>query len=265
MLLDRVIFWLDLGLITVGLLVVMLIAIEGGFRLGRRARRRTDDPTRAQFTAIEGAELTVVGLILAFAFGMAITRFESRRQIVVNESNAIGTAYLRAALLPPPQRQDAEALLRRYVDAWLELHDGGPDQKRFQAATRELDQLQTQLWSLGSEAARQKPELPTMALFLQALNDSFDRQSELKAAISNRVPGLILLLLILGAVLALGQIGYGCGLTGRRNLSATITLCLLVAAIILVTLDLDRPRQGFLQLDAQSMIALRQSMTAPGS
>ena len=103
-----------------------------------------------------------------------------------------------------------------------------------------------------------------MPLLLQALNDVFDRQAELLAAVRNRVPGLIVALLIVGAVLALAQVGYGCGLTGHRSLSATITLCLLIAAIIVTTLDLDRPARGLLRLDTQSMLVLRASMNAPG-
>ena len=125
MFLDQLIFWADLGLTGAALVVLTVVAMEVGFRLGRRRQKKADESARTQFTAIEGAELTVVGLLLAFTFSMAVSRFETRKQIVVNEANALGTAYLRAQLLPPLERLEAEALLRNYVDTWLELHDAG--------------------------------------------------------------------------------------------------------------------------------------------
>ena len=127
---------------------------------------------------------------------------------------------------------------------------------------KELNHLQEQLWSRACMAALRNPS-PVVALALPPLNEVFDRQSELMAAVAHRVPGLVLLLLVAGAALSLGHVGYGCGLAGRRNFLATLTLVLLMSAIIVVVLDLDNPRRGLVIVDPRSMIALRQSMTSP--
>ena len=113
MFLDRLFSSPDPTLAGAILMAVILLAAEAGFRLGCRKRKNTDEPTRSQFTAIEGAGLAVVGLLLAFTFSMSVSRFENRKQIVVNESNAIGTAYFRARLLPEPEGREIQSLLRR--------------------------------------------------------------------------------------------------------------------------------------------------------
>jgi len=261
--LDREFFWVHLGLAGTGIMIMMLCAAEVGVRFGRRGRKTSDDPTRSQYTAIEGAALAVVGLLLAFTFSMSASRFENRKQIVVNEANALGTAWLRAQLLPESEGQEVRSLLRSYVDAWLELHEGGPDVTRHAAASKELDRLQDQLWSRASAAARRDPNSVTMSLLLQSLNEVFDRQSELMAAVANRVPGVVLLLLTVTAAVSLGMVGYCSGLAGRRNFVATFTLGLLIAGTILVILDFDRPRRGLIQLSPRSMIVLRESMDRP--
>lgn len=245
------------------LLALVLLAAETGFRLGRKRTRAVDDAARSQFTAIEGSAMAVAGLLLAFTFSMSVSRFENRKQIVVLEANALGTAYLRARLLPPPQRQEVESSLRRYVDAWLEYHQAGPDLARGRAALKEMDLLQERLWSAVSTLARENPNAVTLSLILQALNDVFDRQSELTAAVSNRVPGVVLLLLALVCAIAMGIVGRGCGLAGPRSFVTTLVLSCMLVAIILVILDFDRPRRGLIQISPQSMIAVRQSMGEP--
>ena len=260
MFLDLQFYTLPLAMVGLLLLAVTLLAAEVGFRLGRRARSNADEATRSQLTAIEGGVLGVVGLLLAFSFGMSVSRFENRKEIVVHEANAIGTAYLRAQLLPQPERREVESMFRRYVDAWLEVYEAASDQQR-RAGVQEIDRLEGEIWSRAVAVARQKPDSLPMSLLLQSLNEVFDRKAELIAAVANRVPGMILLLLILGTAVSLGQVGYGCGVAGRRSVTATLTLCFLVAAIILVIFDLDRPRRGLLQVSPQSMIALRESIS----
>jgi hypothetical protein len=259
--LDSEFFWLHLGLAGVILLAVLLLATEAGFRLGRRTRRRSDDPVRTQFGAIEGASLAIVGLLLAFTFSMSASRFEDRKLLIVHETNALGTAWLRARVLQPPERHEVQSLLRRYVDTWLELYEAaGANPKGVEPVLKELDRLQEGLWSRASDVARQNPNAVTLSLLLQSLNDVFDRQSEFVAACRNRIPGVILLMLTVAATISLGMIGYGCGLVGHRSFLATFMLSLLIVTIVVVILDFDRPKRGFFQLGPQGMTALRETM-----
>jgi hypothetical protein len=193
---------------------------------------------------------------------MAVSRFESRKQIVVNESNAIGTAYLRARLLPDPEGREIQSLLCRYVDVWLGFRETRGDPARVEAIVKELDQLPEQIWSRACRAAQRNPN-PVVVLALPPLNEVFDRQSEFMAALTHRVPGVVILLLVIGASLSLVHVGYGCGWAGRRNFLAILTLVFLISAIIVVILDLDRAGRGMVQVDPRSMIVLRQGMSNP--
>ena len=100
--------WLTL----IGLLVLILSASEVGFRFGQKNGYTTDEKTRAQISVVEGALIGVLGLLLGFTMSMAVGRFEARRELVVDEANAIGTSWLRTQLLPEPQSSGIASLLR---------------------------------------------------------------------------------------------------------------------------------------------------------
>jgi hypothetical protein len=100
--------------------VIFFVATEVGFRVGRIRRSSVDETTKSQITTFQGAILGLIGLLLAFITSMALSRFEERKQMVVEESNAIGTAYLRAQLLPEPEKTEISRLLQQYIDVRLE-------------------------------------------------------------------------------------------------------------------------------------------------
>src|SRR5476651_1818526 len=118
------------------------LSIEAGYRLGQYRRRSSEEEKEAPVGAIVGATLGLLGFILAFTFGMAASRFDARRQIVVEEANAIGTTYLRAGLLPDGRAVKVRKLLTEYVDARLEAVQSGDIDK----AQRRSDELHGELW-----------------------------------------------------------------------------------------------------------------------
>ena len=97
-------------------LALMLGGIETGFRLGRRSESRFTDATKSHVSAIAATLLGVLGLLLGFTISMAVSRYEKRTQLVQDEANAIGTAYLRTHLLPPPEGAPIANLLTEYVE-----------------------------------------------------------------------------------------------------------------------------------------------------
>src|SRR5262249_4243631 len=113
---------IDLGILAAGALLVFLVAIELGFRFGRGAPSHHTEPGRSNLSTLQAAVLTLLALLLGFSFAMAQGRYDARRQLVVQESNAIGTTFLRTALLAEPERTELRALLRHYVDARLAFH-----------------------------------------------------------------------------------------------------------------------------------------------
>lgn len=261
--LDMHLFRVDLALAAVGLVAIFVLASEAGYRLGLRfASHSVNDAVRSQFATIEGAEFALVGLLLAFTFSMAATRHESRKLVIVAEANAIGTAWLRADVLPPEQCRQLRSLMRQYMDAWFELADSGRDARKWDPATRKGADLQKRMWAISAEECRRNPDSVAASLLLSSLNDVFDRHGDSRFAFANRLPAAILVLVIVSATIAVGHLGYGYGMAGRRNFATLVILCCLIVVTIIVIMDLDRPLRGMFQITPQSMIDLYQGMPA---
>jgi hypothetical protein len=109
--------------------VSLWLALEGGYRLGSWRHARVPEEKETPVGAMVGSILGLLAFMLAFTFGLAATRFEARREAVLEEANAIGTTYLRARLLPQPLRTEAAKLLREYVDTRLpDIRQGNPSE-----------------------------------------------------------------------------------------------------------------------------------------
>jgi hypothetical protein len=250
--------WVILG----GSIALFLLAIEAGYRLGRRNRLSIGDHTKSQLNTIQGAMLGLLALLLGFTFAMAISRFEVRKQLVLDEANAIGTTFLRAQLLPEPPRREVSNLLRRYVEARLEFYEAGRDRKKLSTVRVKTERLHNQLWAYGVAVGEKDARAVTTGLFLQSLNETIDLHAKRLTALENHVPEITLVLLYFVAVMATGLIGYGCGLSGLRNFFVTIISSILIAAVIMVIIDLDRPSRGLIRVSQQRMIDLRDSLKA---
>ena len=247
-------------LIVLAFLALMLVANEAGFRLGCRIRPGIEETARAQSTNIQGAVLALLGLLLAFTFSMAVTRYDLRRQLVVEESTAIGTTYLRAQLLPEPYRTEISRLLRDYVNIRLEFFGAGADQLRVKQVSNETDLIQDELWMQAIAVGTVDPHAITTGLFLTSLNETIDIPARRLAALHNRIPEVVILLLLLGGILAVGVVGYGYGLGAGRNIFLIAAFSVLITLVVLVIIDLDRPRRGLITISQQSMLDLRESM-----
>ena len=258
---DEPLYNIDLGIIVIVLIIALIAALEIGNRLGRRARASIDDTGKSQANSLQGAIIGLLALLLAFTLSMAISRYDTRRQLVLDEANAIGTTYLRAKMLPPPYSADAANLLRQYVENRLEFYNAGIDQARLQAASDQATQLQGQLWSIAVAASAQDNRAVPTGLFVQTLNDTIDLQAKRLAAFRNHVPETVIWLLLGVSVAAAGVVGYNNGLGNRRHVFGALTLIVLLAVIIWVIIDLDRPRSGLIVISQQSMIDLQQFIT----
>jgi uncharacterized membrane protein len=243
-------------LVFVATIVAFLLAAEGGFRLGARIRKRLGSTEVPELGTTVGGLLGLLGLLLAFTFGMAGDRFDRRKTLVVEEANAIGTAWLRTDLIPEPQRTQARDTLRQYTQARLDAVDVSA---RAGAIARS-EQLQGSLWTTTAAAAAATPT-PPVALFVAAVNEVIDMHGRrLNAAIRNPIPPSIFGTLYAVALLVLAALGYARGLTEDRSAVATSVLTLVLAVVILLILDLDRPYEGLLTVSQQAMNDVRALM-----
>ena len=250
----------DYSLLTIFLvgLAVILAGCESGRRLGVRAASRGGDSV----STLESAILGLLALMIGFTFAMALSRFEARRDAVLNEANAIGTTALRARLLPEPQRSNALQLLEEYVKIRLDITRRPVSQAELIAAIDRSYALQEALWQQAMAVAAKDNGLVPTGLFVQTLNEMIDNQEKHLTALRNRVPNIVMLALFGIATIASAFAGYASGLEARRTRLPIYITGLLVSGVILLILDLDRPSVGFIEVSQQPMIDTAASIAA---
>lgn len=230
--------------------------------LGGRALRRHSETLREPFGVVQGALLTLVGLILAFGLAMAVTRYEARRAAVVNDSNAIGTAYLRAQTLREPVRSLSLPLYARYTDASIRLSRSIPGSTAARHAISSESLLQRRLWRLAGQALDTQPTQSAPRLYVESLNEMIDMQTTRVSALNNRVPSPIVLIQVIGAATALFLLALYLAVLSRGV--ATVLLAAgLLTMLLFVTFDLDRPTRGFITIPNDALVQLRASMELP--
>jgi len=242
-----------------GFFLVFAAALEAGYRAGYRAAPIIPDKTRSQITAIETALLALLGLLLGFTMLMAVSRFDTRKQGVVEEANAIGTCYLRAQLFPPTEATAIPNLLRDYVDARLQ-YASVSDWTRVKQAREKALALQAQMWWLASAQMQKDTKSVPAGLLLESLNRVIDIEAVRWSLFNNYVPESVIYINALVAMLASVLVGYGFGLARRRHLFSMLLLVVSITVVLVVIVDLDRPRHGLIQVSQQPMIDLQQQL-----
>jgi hypothetical protein len=241
------------------ILLLVLLSVEGGYRLGKYRRSRSEQEQEAPVGAMVGATLGLLAFILAFTFGLAAARYDTRRQVLLDEANAIGTTYLRAGMLPD-RREEIRALLRDYVDTRLEAVLSG----KIAEGIRRSENLQDQLWAHAVAVGATNPTSIVVGLFVQSLNEVIDLHAKrVTAGLRNRIPAAIWVALFAVAVLSLGAMGYHAGLAGTSRSLAVLAVAFTFSAVIGLIADLDRPQEGVLKVSQQALMDLRQSMQVP--
>ncbi|MGE0093775.1 MAG: hypothetical protein AB7M05_19985 [Alphaproteobacteria bacterium] len=249
-------FSLPLPVIFIGSLVAILGVGEAGYWIGRRAGPKG----HGNVSVMESAALGLLALMIGFTFAMALARFDERRQAVVEEANAIGTAALRARLLPAPHAHDSIALFRDYVEVRLALTRKVATMEDLWAGIARSSEIQEQLWQqVRAVAAKDAGMVPT-GLYIQALNEMIDNQEKRIAAVMNRIPPIVLFALYGIAAVSAGFTGYGSGLARERSRLPRCVTGIVVAGVILLIQDLDRPGAGFIRVSQMPMIHVSESL-----
>jgi hypothetical protein len=241
-------------------LAAVLLSMEVGFRLGRYRSQRPEYEKESSVGAVVGATLGLLGFMLAFIFSAAGSRFDARRQAVLEEANAIGTTYLRAGLLPEGRGKTVRPLLRQYVDVRLEAVRTGD----IEGAIRRSEELHGRLWAEAEAAGTKHPESIQVGLFVQALNETIDlHTTRLVAGLYSRIPLTVWIALYSLTALSMMGVGYHAGLTSKTRSLAFPLLAITFSAVMLLVVDLDRPREGMLRVSQQALVDLRATMEAP--
>src|SRR5215471_8694035 len=155
---------LPLWALFIVILLVVLLSVEFGYRLGKYRRSRREEEKEAPLGTLVGATLGLLAFILAFTFGLAAQRFDTRRQVLLDEANAIGTTYLRAGMLPE-REQEVRHLLRDYVSTRLE----GVQPGKLAEGIRRSEHIQQQVWTEAEIVGQKNPNSIVVGLFVQSL------------------------------------------------------------------------------------------------
>jgi hypothetical protein len=251
------------ALLIVGILVLGgLVLSELGFRLGRAFRPTSEsDPKEQAFDrqldVIRTATSALVAFLIGFAFAGAGSRFIDRSDIIVKEANALGTAWLRADVLPEPQRGQLKAVLKEYTaDRVTMLRAGDSDETR-----RLLDKvgsLHERIWTQA--LAGLKDDAPRSMLVLPALNDVIDLHTTHWAMVHRHLPPLIFIVLLGMTGLFLLIVGYGDGRAGTRSWYLTGLHVTVLSVALWMTIDLDQPRQGLIRVNISPIVDTLASM-----
>lgn len=229
-------------------------ASEIGHRLGVR------DSKEANVSTLEASVLGLLALMLSFTFAMAVTRFDERRDALLKEANAIGTAALRARLLPSPYNAKSLDLLRELIAVRLDLAKSVAEPRIFDAGLQRSNTLQETLWREAKSAMVKDNAMVPTGLYIQALNDVFDSQESRLTAFRHRVPRVVFLALYGIAAIGVGFAGYASGLERRRWRLPVYIVNILVALVILLIQDIDRPDSGSVLVSQQPNIDTANAM-----
>jgi hypothetical protein len=231
-------------------LATQCVAAYIGDIMRRRGPRLTEDE-RKDFETVQTAALTLLALIIGFSFAMAVTRYDQRKNYEQTEANAIGTAYVRADLLPAKDAKDVRELLKRYLDQRV-LFYLARDEQKISQINSDTRTLQADLWSTTSRAASTQPT-PVMALAVASMNDVLNAQGYTQAAWWNRIPVAAWGMMGLIAIACNFLVGYG---ERRRGAPLLLVLPLIISIPFFLIADIDSPRGGIIRVPPQNLIAL---------
>ena len=254
-----------IAILTVLVMVAgTLCMLELGRRVGRRRMERDPESAQASTGAIDGAIFGLLGLLIAFTFSGAASRFDQRRAMIVEEANCIGTAWLRLDLLPAAAQPPMREKFREYLDARLSAFGKIPDIQAAKSELKRASTLQTEIWTQAVAACRDSGSPPTTTLLLPALNEMFDVASSRTTGILMHPPMVIYA--VLGLLLLAASLIAGIGLSmGRvRSWFHGLAFVLVMTLTVYVILDFEFPRVGIIRIHGfeQVLIDLRQDMNA---
>jgi hypothetical protein len=248
-------YFYDLPVWVSGLIFIlfMFAALEVGYRVAIKERDTWKNPEAGGGNAVQTALLALLGLILAFTMASGVNRNETRKQIIIHEANALGTAFLRADLMAEPGRTKLrQALLEYSRTRVFEQGEVISIEQREEIIQKTL-QSQAKLWPITKQVMEQIQPDPIEALLVAAVNDVLDVHTNRVAAAFDNLPTAVLWMLVFIAMVSVGVGGFNAGISDRLSRGRQTALILVLASVLMVLMDLDRPNDGLIQVSQQSV------------
>jgi hypothetical protein len=250
-----------LSLVGAAVLIAGMIACgEGGRRFALRRAAQDRDATWSGIGVVDGAVFALFGLVIAFTFSGAVSRFDARRDLIIKEVNAIGTAYLRIDTLPAASQPPLRDTFRRYVDSRIQTYRLLPDVAAAMAEFQNSQRLQSEIWSQAIAAAQ--PSHTATVVLVPALNEMFDITTTRTLTTRIHPPPVIFVMLYVLALVCAALAGYSMAQSPSRDWLHTAAFAMVIGLAFYVILDIEYPRLGLIRITAldQAMVDLRNSM-----
>ena len=252
---------LDHHLILLLMLALLVGACEFGFRAGSRKKDSTET-FRALMSGIGAATFGLLALLLGFTLAMVIGGWDTRRDVLIAESNAIGTLSLRAGLFEESVRDPLRASLQEYTDARIALAKSGGDLDQFRAARQKSEALQPEIWSTVERAGTLETSPAKLSSLIAAANELIDIHELRLSAVESFLPASLMLLLLGVAGVSIYFLAWSFGAAGHGGRTAMLLLVLLVASVLFLIMDINRPQRGTFQVGVDTLERVQNSIPA---
>lgn len=246
--------------IVIGMLALTLVANELGFRYGRKHQGRESELSKSVSNTLKGSVFALVALLLAFSFSATSSRYDMRQRLVLEQANAIGTAYLRAGLLGDESKAEIRDILREYVDVRLQHFRSGYETAKSKELQLRIDKLMNDLWVRVESENSVNPEAIRTSLIVPAVNEVIDLSSTRAWANRNHLPDPVLVLLLSSVFISSLLLGHSSGQAAQRHKGLWLASNLVLALLLYVVLDFDRPKRGMILIDQDPLIELQASL-----
>ena len=254
---------LPLWVIFIASVIVIVSSSEVGFLLGKRHSGKGSTGRKISTGPVVASSLGLMAFMLAFTFGAVASRFDDRKDLVLEEANAIGTAFLRADLLPRIERDRMQKLLYDYISLRIEAVESG-DAEQIEQALIRSEAMQNEMWSMAvSFAGRDRS--PVAALFLQSLNQVIDlQQKRVTVSTYHRMPAVFWFTLCGLAILSMVIGGYENGLSGgRRSITTRLVVSIAFSMVLILIVALERPFVELASVSQAALIDVQQGIKSP--
>jgi hypothetical protein len=254
----------DIPLWLLFILTTLLVmgAIELGYRTGWRTRRRSEDEKEAPVGAIVGTVLALLAFMLAFTFGTVSDRYDARKALVREQAASIRTAYLRSDFLPESQRAEAKSLYLDYIDQVLAAGDPS-NFDNLESSIADLLVTQQQLWDMAVENVRNGDNSDIAAMYVESINGMMNVLAERVAVAGQaRMPSGLWMALYLLVLFGMFAVGYQTANAASRRTWMMLVLALSFSLVVMMIAALDAPQRGYLPVSQRPLTDLRTSMNA---
>lgn len=237
--------------------LLLFISYFIGFSTGKRFAGIKSQTHSSNISSLLTGLIALMGILLAFSFSLSSSRFDLRKQLIIEESLDIGTAYFRVGLLADTAlRKEVRSLLKDYVQQRINYYDAGAIEKEMDQYMGKSENIQVRIWMKTAEIGRRSPDINS-SLLTQSLNTMIDVSGAISGSMKNHVPALILLMLIAASAFTIFTMGYTHGLSSDKNLWFAMGLNVIICSILFLIVDMDSPFAGLLKINIDALTDLQ--------